>query len=232
MRCSSKRGLSASTRRMREPHMVHAVLRRSAEKAKGLRRFLARLLSPFIERRAQRAPVALFGLATLLATGPALAMFLEHYGVYVRFVVCHLGALIASASSDVRQTAFYRHRQRERNMRFVRHLRTALVLGGLICSGSAFAGSYYQAGHITSMTTIVGGSSSNAGVLISLDSGLPDNCSGTLFGWMWIPAGSTTAAYVLGLWLEGGESTVTVTVYTSGIASNQYCAVTQIQPSN
>lgn len=112
-------------------------------------------------------------------------------------------------------------------------LRAAGLIACIAVSAPALTGASYQTGHIVSMTTVDSASSgANSGVLITVDSGLPDNCSGTPFGWMWIPSGSTVAAYVLGLWLESGESTVTVTVYTSGIASNGYCEVTQIQPSN
>jgi hypothetical protein len=39
-------------------------------------------------------------------------------------------------------------------------------------------------------------------------------------------------AYVLGLWLSGSESSVLVTVNTSGLATNGFCEVTQIQPSS
>lgn len=104
-----------------------------------------------------------------------------------------------------------------------------LAAGGLVLSRSAFAAASYQTGHITRMTTI---NTSYSGVLIALDSGLPDNCAGTPYGWMWIPTGTTMAAYVLGLWLEGGESTVTVSVYTTGLASNGFCEVSQIAPSS
>jgi len=87
----------------------------------------------------------------------------------------------------------------------------------------------YQAGHITAMSTTNNGVS---GILIRLDSGLPTNCTGTPFGWLWIPNSTTIGAYVLGLWLSGSESSVVVTVYTSGLATNGFCEVTQIQPSS
>ena len=86
----------------------------------------------------------------------------------------------------------------------------------------------YQTGHISSMSTVNNGVS---GVLIRLDSGLPSNCTGTPFGWLWIPDGTTMGAYVLGLWLSGSESSALVTVYASGLATNGFCEVTQIQPS-
>lgn len=86
-----------------------------------------------------------------------------------------------------------------------------------------------QTGHISSMTTVNNGVS---GILILLDSGLPTNCTGTPYGWLWIPDGTTIDAYVLGLWLSGTESSVLVTVYTSGLATNGFCEVTQIQPSS
>jgi hypothetical protein len=97
----------------------------------------------------------------------------------------------------------------------------------------AVAMSYYEVGHITAMTTNNGTGGTPDGIMIQLDSGLPDNCAGTTFGWMWIPAASSVlTAYVLGLWLSGNAPSVTVTVYTTGLSTDNFCQVTQIQPSS
>jgi len=70
-------------------------------------------------------------------------------------------------------------------------------------------------------------------ILIKVDAGLPSSCGNTLFGWMWIPASSSAmTAYVAGLWLSGNAGSVTVAVYTTGLASNGYCQVVQVQPSS
>lgn len=97
----------------------------------------------------------------------------------------------------------------------------------------AMAMSYYEVGHIIAMTTNNGTGGTPDGIMIRLDSGLPDNCAGTTFGWMWIPATSSVlTAYVLGLWLSGNAPSVTVTVYTTGLSMDSFCQVTQIQPSS
>lgn len=104
---------------------------------------------------------------------------------------------------------------------------------GAFCPAPAVAGSALETGHIVAMSVVDGNGGPPNGVVITLDSGLPDNCSGTPFGWMWIPATSSAiTAYVLGLWLSGGAPSVSLTVYTSGLSSNGFCQVTQIQPSH
>lgn len=113
--------------------------------------------------------------------------------------------------------------------------RILLWMGVLIGSSMqpATAMTYYAVGHITTMTTNNGTAGTPDGILISLDSGLPTNCTGTPSGWMWIPATSSVlTAYVLGLWLSGNAPSVTVTVYTTGLSTDNFCQVTQIQPSS
>jgi hypothetical protein len=67
-------------------------------------------------------------------------------------------------------------------------------------------------------------------MMIRLDTGLPDNCIGTAYGWMKIPAESKPmTAFAMGLWLRGDNTQVDVTVYTSGIVDG-YCRITQIDP--
>jgi hypothetical protein len=84
-----------------------------------------------------------------------------------------------------------------------------------------FAGPTYQASRIKDITV------SADVVLIKLDSGLPDNCAGTPYGWTMIRAQyKTLLALVLGLWLTGDAAQVGVTVYTSGgIDGTGYCQV-------
>lgn len=104
---------------------------------------------------------------------------------------------------------------------------------GVFCAAPAIAGSNFEAGHIVAMSAVDGNGGPPNGLVIRLDSGLPDNCSGTPFGWMWVPASSSViTAYVLSFWLSGNTSSVSVTVYTSGLSSNGFCQVTQVQPSS
>lgn len=115
--------------------------------------------------------------------------------------------------------------------------RKAIFASTMLCllasAAPAFSYQYYEVGHINAFDVTTATAGSPDGVLIALDSGLPTNCSGTPFGWMWIPAGSSViTAYVMGLWLSGNASNVSVTVYTSGLSTDGFCQVTQIQPSS
>lgn len=121
-----------------------------------------------------------------------------------------------------------------------RLLRGAMVTGMsiLVCTPPAWGqtSSYSVVGHITTFDVVdgtAGGGAPTNGVLIQVNTGLPGNCSGTTAGWMWIPASSSAmTAYVLGLWLSGNAGSVTVTVDTTGLASNGFCQVVQVQPSS
>lgn len=97
----------------------------------------------------------------------------------------------------------------------------------------AMAMSNYVVGHITTIAVNNATAGTPDGILVQVDSGLPTNCSGTLFGWMWVPSTSTVlTAYVLGLWLSGNAPSVSVTVYTSGLSTDNFCQITQIQPAS
>ena len=67
------------------------------------------------------------------------------------------------------------------------------------------------------------------GVLIKLDSAVPDNCAGTPYGWMLIPDKNKT---ILSVALLAEMMGVGGAVYTSGIpASRTFCTVTQFPPT-
>jgi hypothetical protein len=69
-------------------------------------------------------------------------------------------------------------------------------------------------------------------VMITVNTGLPDNCLGTAWGWMRVPPeNKAIIALVTGLWLRGDAATTTVTVYTNPIDSSGYCTVNQIHPT-
>jgi hypothetical protein len=70
-------------------------------------------------------------------------------------------------------------------------------------------------------------------VFITLDTGLPDNCAGTPFGWMVVPASyKTMAAFVIGLRLSGNLRETNVVVYTTGRDGPGYCQIDQIDPAD
>jgi len=94
-------------------------------------------------------------------------------------------------------------------------------------STSAQAYEAHQDGRISDIT--VAGNT----VLIRLDSGLPDNCAGTPFGWMQIPeANKVMQSLVLGMWLRGDAAQTYVVVYTDGRTGGGYCQINQIDPVN
>lgn len=101
-----------------------------------------------------------------------------------------------------------------------------LILGLLIASSSmAYAQPTYLSGHISNVTF------AGDEVLIMLDAGLPDNCVGTSYGWMRIPAENKSMnAFVIGLWMRGDAQQIVVTVYTDGIVGS-YCRISQIDPA-
>lgn len=116
-----------------------------------------------------------------------------------------------------------------KNTRRVAHLVTTLAwisCAVIVPAREAASAATYQDGSITNMT-LVGDS-----VFIMLNSGLPDNCAGTPAGWMIIPGtAKAMSAFVLGLWMRGDASQVTLRVFTSGITGTGYCEINQIDPA-
>jgi hypothetical protein len=101
-----------------------------------------------------------------------------------------------------------------------------VLLSGLLMMAAQLAGAAngYISGHIVS-STFVGDA-----IYIKVDAGLPDNCAGSPFGWMVIPASAKPmAAYVIGLKLRGDLSQPLVTVYTTGRDASGYCQIDQLQ---
>ena len=99
------------------------------------------------------------------------------------------------------------------------------VLGTLfVAPALAQTGPTYVSGHISNVTF------DGDSVMIMVDVGLPDNCAGTPWGWMRIPAeNKPIIAFVIGLWMRGDAAQTVVSVYTDGLAGG-YCRITQIDP--
>jgi hypothetical protein len=107
-------------------------------------------------------------------------------------------------------------------MKLVLQLATAAALLGSGTS-NALAAAEYQSGRINNITTIA------EGLMLTLDSGLPTNCTGTPYGWMLIPqANRVMVATVLALWLSGARD---VTVYVNTYTGSSYCIVNQVDPA-
>lgn len=82
--------------------------------------------------------------------------------------------------------------------------------------------SNYLGGSFINMT------STPAGLMLKLDSGLPTNCTGTPYDWMLIRAeNKTMIALLLTMYTSGKKGAV---VYTSGIMSSGFCEINQYDP--
>lgn len=106
-----------------------------------------------------------------------------------------------------------------------RWVRLAAIAALSFASQSATAAANYQTGHIIDVTLLADA------VMLRLDSGQPDNCTGTAWGWIKVPvANKNMSSFVIGLWMRGDAATTTVTVYTDGLVDG-YCRITQIDPA-
>lgn len=99
---------------------------------------------------------------------------------------------------------------------------TFLLVMSSLCTTLAHAGPNWQAGNISDLTT------GTTGILITLDSGPPDNCQGTPYGWMLIgQENKAMTALVLMLWSTGRKY---VMVYTNATPAGSYCTINQVDP--
>jgi hypothetical protein len=103
-------------------------------------------------------------------------------------------------------------------------MRRALVTGLLLVLSAAklLAGPHWLSGTITNIT------STQEGLSIMLDTGVPDNCQGTPYGWLLIKQEHRT---IIAVTLMAWTLKLPVTVYTTGIGSSGYGEVSQVDPS-
>lgn len=102
------------------------------------------------------------------------------------------------------------------------------AVGGLVLAlacwavpGPAPAAETYHSGALNNIT------STASGLMVMLDTGLPDNCAGTPYGWMLIPElNKTMIATALLMWATGSRL---VTIYTTPNPGG-YCIVNQLDP--
>ncbi|KAB0482191.1 hypothetical protein F7Q91_04180 [Vibrio chagasii] len=94
-----------------------------------------------------------------------------------------------------------------------------------VISIPSFANENYQNGKIKNLTV------TTAGIMIMMDTGQPNNCAGTPYGWLLIKQEYTAlTSVVLAAWASGNKSG---TVYTSGREGGVgFCLVTQFDPNN
>lgn len=103
----------------------------------------------------------------------------------------------------------------------------ALIAAALLCAcllPRAHAAEQWLAGNIVNVT------SSSQGLMILLDTGIPDNCQGTPYNWMLIKqADKTMVAVAIALWIAGKPAVTVYTIPPAGPGS--FCTVNQLDPA-
>ncbi len=97
------------------------------------------------------------------------------------------------------------------------------VLIIVITAIQAIAGPNWNSGNVTNYTAIQGG------ILIMLDTGVPDNCAGTPYGWM-IVAEEDKALTAMVL-MKINQENMGATVYSGGTFYRGICRVIQYEPA-
>ena len=101
------------------------------------------------------------------------------------------------------------------------------ALIGSLWATSVPAADAYLGGHINDVTF------AGSDVMVRLDTGVPDNCTGTPFGWMLIPnSAKPMQAFVIGLWMRGDAAQTYAVVYTTAVSVGGYCIINQLDPVN
>ncbi len=92
-----------------------------------------------------------------------------------------------------------------------------------ILVANVYAGPHYLSGNLKNLT------SNKSGLMIMLDTGVPDNCTGVSSNWMTIDEDNKAMISVaLAMWATERKL---ATVYTDGLVSGS-CIVNQLDPSN
>lgn len=110
-------------------------------------------------------------------------------------------------------------------MTMIRNILLTLTI--LLAANAALAGATSQTGKIIDHSSIRGG------LLIRFDTAvapMPGNCVGAHNTWLYIPETSKTIMAVALMALATGNRVMSV--YTSGVAANGLCEVSQLDPEN
>lgn len=103
------------------------------------------------------------------------------------------------------------------------HFRKLIGVMTLAASGAALAGPNYTYGKMTDMSAIA------EGLLIRINAPVPDNCAGTPYGWMLIPAtNKPIMAAAMMFWATGKRTAEIYTVPATTTGPNAFCTVTQL----
>ena len=100
---------------------------------------------------------------------------------------------------------------------------TALFFAMMGLATKSFAGAAHLKGKISNITSV------KNGLLIMLDTGVPENCEGASYNWIQVKQENTAMiSVVLMLWTTDKK---TVTVYTDPRGTSGYCVANQIDPA-
>jgi len=106
----------------------------------------------------------------------------------------------------------------------MKRLNSVFLTLALLLSLNVSGAEHYLRGDLKNIT------SNKNGLLIQLDTGVPDNCEGTPYNWMVIKKDYTTMiSVVLMAWSTDRKN---MTVYTDGKDATGYCIINQVDPDN
>ncbi len=91
----------------------------------------------------------------------------------------------------------------------------------LVMSNSVYAAEFYLSGNISNITSHAGG------LMLMLDSGVPDDCIGAPYGWMLIPESNTTMIATALMTYSLGKG---ATVYVNPYPGSGRCVINQFDP--
>ena len=97
------------------------------------------------------------------------------------------------------------------------------VLIMVVTTGQTIAGPDYISGNVKNYTAIQGG------LMIMVDTGVPDNCVGTPYGWMIIA--EEDKAMLAMAFMRINQDKMGVTAYSEGDFYLGFCRVTQYDPA-
>ena len=104
----------------------------------------------------------------------------------------------------------------------MKNIMIILALIILSVTAPAFAGPNYVYGNLNGYSTVPGG------LLIMVDTGIPDNCAGTPYGWM-IIAEEDKAMLSVAL-MRINQDLMGVGIYSAGVFYQGFCRAIQLQP--
>ncbi|MBN2532746.1 MAG: hypothetical protein JXB88_07645 [Spirochaetales bacterium] len=92
-----------------------------------------------------------------------------------------------------------------------------------LCSLNLFSGPHYLYGNITRIT------STKEGLMIQLDTGVPDNCTGSYYNWLLIRQEYKVMVEVA---LLAWKQKIPVIVYCDGIGYSGFGEINQVDPAD